>query len=236
MTPHEPGPTPGPDADPVAPAPEPAGLRDQLFPSLLCVPLLTLLTGVLFPLTLALLARPLFPRQAGGSLLKRDGVVVGSELIGQPFREPRYFHPRPSAAGSGYDGLASGATNLGPNNPKLREGDSEVAFAGVRQLAEEYRRENGLAPDATVPIDAVTRSGSGLDPHISPANAALQAPRVARERGMGEEDVRALVTEHTRGRQLGFLGEPRVAVLALNLALDRAAPPSPARPGARRRR
>jgi K+-transporting ATPase ATPase C chain len=199
---------------------------------------LTLLTGVIFPLALAALASLLFPYQAGGSLLTRDGVVVGAEVIGQDFSGPEYFHPRPSAAGDGYDATASGGTNLGPANPRLRDGatgepagtEATKPFAGVRQLAEAYRRTNGLPPDAAVPIDAVTRSGSGLDPHISPANAALQVPRVARARKLTEETVRRLVAEHTQGRQLGFLGESRVAVLPLNLALDRLAPWSPSRP------
>ena len=211
-------------------------LREQFRPAVLSVPVLTLLTGVLFPLALAAVAHPLFPRQAGGSLIDRDGVVVGSELIGQEFSGPGYFHPRPSAAGAGYDPLASGGTNLASTNPKLRNGApddpatpaSDESFRGVRELAEAYRAGNGLPPGATVPIDAVTRSGSGLDPHISPANAALQVARVARERGLDEDSVRRLVAEHTEGRQFGCLGEPRVAVLPLNLALDRIAPLAPA--------
>jgi K+-transporting ATPase ATPase C chain len=207
---------PGAPGEELPPRPPPAAAREQLWPTLLSVLLLTLLTGVLFPLLLAALAWPLFPRQAGGSLVARGDAVVGSDLIGQNFSGPGYFHPRPSAAGDGYDPAASGGTNLGPANPKLRE--------EVRRLAEEYRESNGLPPDAAVPLDAVTRSGSGLDPHISPENAALQAPRVARERGLGEDVVRRLVAEHTEGRQLGFLGEPRVSVLALNLDLDRVAP------------
>jgi K+-transporting ATPase ATPase C chain len=177
--------------------------------------LLTVLSGVLFPAALAGLAWLLFPRQAGGSLVDRDGEVVGSDLIGQDFSGPGYFHPRPSAAGRGYDAASSGGTNLGPSNPKLRD--------DVRALAETFRALNGLAPDAVVPADAVTRSGSGLDPHISPANADLQVPRVARARGMSEESVRRLVAAQTRGRSLGILGEPAVAVLPLNLALDRTA-------------
>jgi K+-transporting ATPase ATPase C chain len=196
--------------------------------------LLTLLTGVVFPLVLAALAVPLFFHQAEGSLMTRNGEVVGSELIGQGFSGPAYFHPRPSAAGDGYDATASGGTNLGSANPKLREGapsdpagaEKSKPFAGVRELVEAYRRTNSVPPDVAVPIDAVTRSGSGLDPHISPANAALQVPRVARERRLSEEVVRQLVAEYTQGAQLGFLGEPRVAVLPLNLALDRLAPRS----------
>lgn len=212
-------------------------LREQLWPALTSVLLLTLLAGGIFPLVLFVLARPLFPSQSGGSLLTREGVTVGSELIGQDFTDPGYFHPRPSAAGAGYDGTSSGGTNLGPANPKLKDGamgdpktvNVDESFAGTRQLTEEYRKHNGLAPDAAVPIDAVTRSGSGLDPHISPANAALQLPRVSRARGLSAEVIRSLVIRHTRGRQLGFLGEPRVAVLPLNLELDRTAPlPNPA--------
>jgi K+-transporting ATPase ATPase C chain len=220
---------PRPTLDPFEP------LREHFRPALLSVLLLTLLTGVAFPLALAVPARAVFRYQADGSLVCRDGVVVGSDLIGQNFSGPGYFHPRPSAAGDGYDPTASGGTNLGPANPKLRDGargdpatpGAGPAFAGVRELAEEYRRHNGLPPDAVVPVDAVTRSGSGLDPHISPANAALQVARVSRERGLSDDVVRRLVGQHTHGRQLGFLGEPRVDVLALNLALDRVAPPDP---------
>jgi K+-transporting ATPase ATPase C chain len=197
---------------------------------LVSVPLLTVLTGVAFPLVLALLARFSFPHEANGSLIERDHVVVGSTLIGQGFSGPAYFHPRPSAAGKGFDATASGGTNLGPANPRLRDGSpsnaatpDEPHFAGVRELTSAYRLSNGLDDDTPVPIDAVTRSGSGLDPHISPQNAELQVPRVARARHMTEETVRRLVAEHTTGRQFGFLGEARVSVLSLNLALDRAA-------------
>lgn len=212
-----------------------ADVLEPLRPALVSVLLLTLLSGVIFPMVLSAAAWLFFPRQAGGSLLLRDGVVVGSELIGQDFTGPGYFHPRPSAAGRGYDAASSGGTNLGPANPKLRNGASDdpatpgfdESFAGLRELAEAYRTRNGLPPDAAVPIDAVTRSGSGLDPHISPANAALQVARVARARGMTEESVRRLVNEFTRGRALGILGEPTVAVLRLNLALDRASPTAP---------
>jgi len=199
------------------PAP-PAKLGKQIRPAILSVLVLTLLTGVLFPLLLAVIGRPLFPRQAGGSLVTRGGVVIGSELIGQEFSRPEYFQSRPSAAGNGYDGTSSGGTNLGPNNPTLQNGT--VDFAGIRQLAEGYRKRNGLAPDAPIPIDAVTRSASGLDPDISPANAALQVLRVARARGVSEETVRGLVANHTKGPQLGFLGNARVPVLELNRALD----------------
>jgi K+-transporting ATPase ATPase C chain len=203
-------------------APGHAALAEQLRPLLLGFGLLTLLTGLVFPLVLAGVSLPFFSHQAEGSLIDRKGSVVGAELIGQNFSGPQYFHPRPSAAGDGYDATASGGTNLGPANPKLRDGERGARpFAGVAELAEAYRRSNGLAPDAEVPIDAVTRSGSGLDPHISPANAALQLPRVARERRLSEKTVRALVAEFTEGPQFGFLGEPRVAVLPLNLVLDR---------------
>jgi K+-transporting ATPase ATPase C chain len=203
-------------------------LREQLRPAVLIVPLLSLLTGLVFPIALAIPARLLFPVQSRGSLIVRDGVVVGSRWIGQADTRPGGFHPRPSAAGGGYDGSASGGTNLGPANPKLRDGarddpatpKTDESFAGVRQLVEEFRLRNGLPADALVPIDAVTRSGSGLDPHISPANAALQVARVARERRLSEELVRRLVREHTYGPQLGFLGSPRVSVLELNLALE----------------
>lgn len=179
---------------------------------------MSLLTGCGFPLLLFAIARPLFPHQAGGSLVRRGQTVIGSELIGQPFARPEYFQPRPSAAGNGYDGTSSGGTNLGPNNPRLTNGAAD--FAGIRQLAEEYRKRNGLPPDAPVPIDAVTRSASGLDPHISPANATLQLSRVAHARGLKEETVRRLVANYTDGRQFWFLGNPRVRVLELNLALD----------------
>jgi K+-transporting ATPase ATPase A chain len=210
-------------------------LRPHLRPLLLTFPVLTLLTGVLYPLVLAAVAFPLFPREAAGSLVEHGGATVGSSLIGQDFTGPRYFHPRPSAAGGGYDAAASGGTNLGPNSSKLRDGarddpatpDTDESFAGVRQLADAYRRANGLAADAVVPVDAVTRSGSGLDPHISPANAGLQIARVARERRLDEDVVRRHVSAHTRGPQLGFLGDPRVDVLALNLALDRGGDPTP---------
>jgi K+-transporting ATPase ATPase C chain len=201
---------------PSADLPQTATLGQQFWPILLSAPLLTVLTGILFPLTLAALARPLFPSRAEGSLVRRGGIVIGSELLGQNFSHAGYFHPRPSAAGSGYDATASGGANLGPSNEKLHQ--------EVRQLADDYRGVNRLLPDAAVPIDAVTRSGSGLDPHISPANADLQVARVARIRRLSEDTVRRLVVEHTDGPQCGFLGEARVSVLALNRALDHIAP------------
>jgi K+-transporting ATPase ATPase C chain len=180
--------------------------------AILGVILLTLLTGCVFPVVLFAIGHLLFRDAADGSLLTRNGMVIGSRLIGQDFSRPEYFHGRPSAAGRGYDGLSSGGTNLGPLNPKLIE--------DVRGLAEEYRRSNQLPVNAMVPIDAVTRSGSGLDPHISPSNAALQVLRVARARGLSEDAVRRLVAVHTQARQWGFMGSPRVLVLDLNLALD----------------
>lgn len=201
----------------------------QLKPAIVSVATLTLLFGLVFPLLVTAIARVAFPRQAAGSLVVRDGRVVGSSLIGQSFTRARYFHPRPSAAGAGYDATASGGTNLGPTSDKLINGihktlangqDDPGNFDGISDLAREYRRENGLAPDAPVPADAVTRSASGLDPDISPANAMLQAPRVAAARGWPPDAVRRLVASHTRPRQLGLLGEPRVNVLELNLALD----------------
>jgi len=208
--------------------------RDQIRPALAGVLFLTLLTGVFFPLVLALFALPLFPSQAGGSLVARNGAAIGSTLIGQAFSAPGYFHPRPSAAGDGYDATASGGTNLGPANPKLTEGVKGDAsgkvkpFAGVRELARAYRLENGLPPGSPIPIDAVTRSGSGLDPDISRENALLQLLRVARTRGVSETALRGLLEKQCKGRQLGFLGEARVAVLPLNLALDRVFPlPAP---------
>jgi len=167
-----------------------ARLGEQIRPAILALMVLSLLTGAVFPLLLFVLARPLYPRQVGGSLVRRGSVIVGSEFIGQEFTQPRYFQSRPSAAGNGYDGTASGGTNLGPNNPKLLNGSAD--FAGIRQLADEYRQCNGLAPGTPIPVDAVTRSGSGLDPHISLANALLQVPRVAHARGLSEQVVREL--------------------------------------------
>lgn len=210
-----PGERPAPALFPEAPR---ARLSAQFRPAILSVLALTVLTGCVFPLLLFAIGRPLFPRQAGGSLVMRRGAIVGSELIGQQFARMEYFEPRPSAAGTGYDATSSGGTNLGPNNPKRRDGAAD--FAGIRQLATEYRKRNGLPPDAEIPIDAVTRSGSGLDPDISPQNAELQIPRVAHARGMTEDAVRLLVAKYTQGPQFGFLGNRRVSVLDLNLALD----------------
>ena len=186
-------------------------MRRQLVPSVIAFLVLTLLTGIAYPLAVTGIAQTFFPSRSDGSLLERDGVVVGSRLVGQLFQGDRYFHPRPSAAGEGYDAMSSSASNLGPTNDDL--------LAAVDQRRDAYRGAN----DAAAPIDALTASGSGLDPHISPENARLQAPRVAEARGLDEAAVLALVQEHTEGRSLGFLGEPGVNVLELNLALEEGA-------------
>jgi potassium-transporting ATPase KdpC subunit len=184
----------------------------QLRPAFLIVIVFTLITGVAYPLLSTAIGQVAFGDKANGSLIKRDGVVVGSKLIGQTFTAAKYFHPRPSAAGAGYDGSASSGSNLGPTSPDL------LKSVGDRVAA--YRQENGLAPDALVPVDAVTASGSGLDPQISIANARLQVARVARERRLDTAVVAKLVDKFTDGRQLGVLGEPGVNVVELNLALD----------------
>ena len=180
--------------------------------SLLATAALAVLLCGIYPLAVHLIGRGLFPGRADGSLILRDGTVVGSSLIGRSFQGPRYFHSRPSAAGAGYDGAASGGTNLGPLSKTLSE--------AVLRRAAEYRAENRLPAAALIPADAVTSSASGLDPHISPANARLQAARVARARGQEESFVRARIEAFTEGRDLGVLGEPRVNVLKLNLDLD----------------
>ena len=174
--------------------------------------LLAIVCCAIYPLAVWGIAQAAFPRKAGGSLIRIGGKVVGSSLLAQGFAGPGYFHPRPSAAGQGYDAANSSGTNLGPISQKLID--------GVRDRVAAYREENGLAPDVPVPADAVTSSASGLDPHISVANAMLQSGRVAQARGMNPEAVLRKVAAHTEGRALRILGEPRVNVLRLNLDLD----------------
>ncbi len=173
--------------------------------------LAVILCGV-YPLSVWVLGQGLFPAKANGSLMIRHGKIVGSSLISQRFTGPEYFHPRPSAAGQGYEATRSGGSNLGPL--------SKVLIDEVRQRVLDYRRENNLSSDVLVPADAVTKSASGLDPHISLKNARLQAARVARARGLSEQAVREQIQACAEGRFLGVLGEPRVNVLILNLALD----------------
>ena len=169
----------------------------------------TVLLGIVYPLAITAIAQVAFPDKANGQLIEQNGTTIGSRLIGQGFSRPGYFRPRPSATAVPYDAANSAGSQLGPTNKKLID--------AVTANVEAARKDN---PGAPVPIDLVTTSASGFDPHITPASAAFQVPRVARERGMGEAEVERLVEEHTEGRQLGFLGEPRVNVLELNLALD----------------
>ncbi|MBV9849291.1 MAG: K(+)-transporting ATPase subunit C [Armatimonadetes bacterium] len=210
-------------------------MAKQLVVSIRITVVLLLLVSGVYPLIVWGISQAAFRHQADGSLVTNaSGWVVGSELLGQNFSRPEYFQPRPSAAGSGYDPTQSGGTNLGPTSDKLINGvhKPDIAkgkpdpsdFDGVKDLAAAYRKANALPADAKVPVDAVTRSASGLDPHISPMNASLQAARVAQARGMSVDDVKALIAQNTQGRSLGFLGEPAVNVLALNLALDKAHP------------
>jgi potassium-transporting ATPase KdpC subunit len=188
-------------------------LRHQLRPAIVATLVLCLLTGLVYPGVVTGLAQVLFPRQARGSLVTVDGRVVGSALIGQPFAQPRYFHPRPSAAGGGYDATASGGTNKGPTDARLA--DTLVGARADSLVAA------GVVPRGAIPTDMVTASASGLDPHISPANAELQVSRVASARGSADR-VRAVLATHTEARQFGIFGEPRVNVLLLNVALDSA--------------
>jgi K+-transporting ATPase ATPase C chain len=213
-------------------------MRRQLFPALRMLAILTVIVGVVFPLAMTAVVQVAFSDQADGSLIERDGAVVGSSLVGQTFATATYFHTRPSGAGALASGslvqdvdeqgdpvgdpypadpsdlsqAASGASNQGPNNPDL--------LAAIADRTAAYREVNGLTESVAVPIDAVTASASGVDPHISVANARLQALRVSVERGLSIDEVHALIDDHTDGRSLGFLGEPGVNVLELNLALD----------------
>ncbi|MGB9005267.1 MAG: K(+)-transporting ATPase subunit C [Candidatus Aminicenantales bacterium] len=184
----------------------------ELSRSLAAVLSLAVMVGLLYPAAVWVLGQGLFPAKANGSLVRRNGTILGSSLIGQNFAGPAYFHPRPSAAGQGYDAAGSGGSNLGPLSKKLAD--------TIRRRLADYRAENILDPQAPVPADAVTASASGLDPHISLKNALIQAARVAKARGLSETAVRRLVMIHIQGRDLGLLGEPRVNVLMLNLALE----------------
>jgi K+-transporting ATPase ATPase C chain len=184
-------------------------IKKNLVTAALMTVVTTLLLGIVYPLVVTGLAQALFHDKANGQLIVRNGKVVGSRIIGQAFSSAGYFRSRPSAAGTGYDAANSGGTNLGPTNRKLVE--------SVKTAVDAARAEN---PSMPVPVDLVTSSASGLDPHISPAAAAFQVPRVARERRVAQDEIRRIVAEHTTGRQLGFLGEPVVNVLEVNLALD----------------
>jgi len=188
-------------------------MLSEIKPAILITLVLTVLTGLIYPFAITGLAQVLFPHQANGSLLTANGQIIGSSLIGQNFARPEYFRPRPSAAGDkGYDGLASGGSNLAPTNPALEKRLAESAAA--------FRKENPGYTGA-IPADAITASASGLDPHISPASALAQCERIAKARNAPVERIRSLVAANTEQRQLGFLGEPRVNVLLLNMALDR---------------
>ncbi len=184
-------------------------MKKNLIISILMTVVTTVLCGIIYPLVVTGLAQAIFPKKANGELIQNAGKTVGSSLIGQGFSGPAYFHSRPSAAGAGYDAANSAGSNLGPTNQKLID--------RVHQDVMTLQAEN---PNTPVPIDLVTTSASGFDPHITPAAADFQVPRIARERKMSEDAVRQFVTKHTEGRQLGFLGEPRVNVVELNLDLD----------------
>lgn len=189
-------------------------MRRNLITSILMTIVTTILLGIIYPLVVTALAQGLFHDKANGQLISRDGKIIGSRIIGQTFVSDAYFHSRPSAAGNGYDAANSSASNLAPTNHALVD--------RVNASVTQYKTEN---PSQPVPIDLVTTSGSGLDPHITPAAAGFQIPRLAKARGMTEEQLRSLIAKHTEQRQFGFLGEPRVNVLELNLDLDSVAPP-----------
>jgi len=185
-------------------------MKKHFITAILMTVVTTVLLGIIYPFVVTGLAQLIFPRQANGSLITSNGKLIGSHLIGQPFSSPGYFRSRPSAAGNaGYDAGNSSGSNLGPTNKML-----------IDRMNGDIQKAQAENPGTPVPMDLVTTSGSGLDPHISPEAAAFQVPRIARERGMSEADVSALVANHTEGRQFGFLGEPRVNVLELNLDLD----------------
>jgi K+-transporting ATPase ATPase C chain len=196
----------------IAQAPESAAVHSVWKTSVLFTLVTVVLLGIVYPLVVTGIATLFFPHKAAGSLILKDGQIIGSELLAQSFTSDRYFHPRPSAAGNGYDATSSGGTNLAQSNAKL-----------VQRIQGDIDKQQALNPGKSVPIDMVTTSGSGLDPDITPENAYYQAPRVAKARNLTEDKVRALVTQQTNGRDLGFLGEPRVNVLTLNLALDQIA-------------
>jgi len=198
----------------------------HLYPAFAATLIFACLTGIIFPLVVTGIGALLFPTQARGSLViaegdQSSGKISGSTLIAQEFKNPRYFQPRPSAAGSGYSGVASGGTNLGPTSDKFINGAADHSFTGIKELASVYRKNNDLPESALVPVDAVTRSGSGLDPDISLPNAFIQMKRIARVRKTSEETLSALIEKNREHRLLGFIGEPRVNVLTLNLALDK---------------
>ena len=184
-------------------------MKKNLITAILMTIATTILLGIIYPLVVTGLAQLIFPKQANGQLIQKDGKVIGSSIIAQGFSNPGYFHPRPSFAGNGYDPTNTNGSQLGPTNQKL-----------IDRVKGDVANAQAENPNSPVPIDLVTGSGSGLDPHITPASAEFQLPRVARERGIAAEELRALVAKHTEGRQLGFLGEARVNVLELNLELD----------------
>ena len=190
-------------------------MRRSMITALLFTIVTTVLFGILYPYAVTFVAQLFFPNKANGQLIRQGNVIVGSTIIGQPFSGPAYFHSRPSAAGNGYDAANSGGSNLGPTNKKLLD-----------RIADSVVSEQPDNPDTPVPIDLVTSSGSGLDPDITPAAAEFQIPRIARERHLDEGRLRKLVAKHTLGRQFGFLGEPRLNVLLLNLDLDQSAEPA----------